>query len=246
MHEDGCPLCGKPVVGDTALLGHLEFGHDLEDPAAYLAQLRAPAQQKRSLGTGARRILRAAGTALVVLALAGGALVGYQRLVVEADADTAAADTTPTTAPAGSTDDAPAEEPTSTTAPASTTTAPPTTAPATTVATTQPTTTTTTTPAPVAPSDAEFRRPFLLDPAHEGCARRDGKDVHTLSFRFSGSLNITFEGRFHPDRTGDGPHTTTHVVPAGTTGYVDHVVVADPAGAEHEVPVSPPIYLTGC
>ncbi|HEU5081898.1 MAG TPA: hypothetical protein VFU14_01050 [Acidimicrobiales bacterium] len=241
--EDGCPLCGKPVLGRTALLGHLEFAHEVDDPGSFLEELLrpdAPARRRLPVGAAARR----AGPVLAVAALVGASFVGYRQLVVESSADTAAAQaadaeaTTTTTA-------VPAAAPT-TVAPSTSTTAAPTTT-TTTTTTAPPPTTTTTTSTPAAPrSDLEFRKPFLVDAGHDGCRVVDGQAVHTISFTFSGSRNITFDGVFHPDRTGDGRQTTTHAVPAGTRGYLDHVVVLDPAGDAHDVGISPPIYLAAC
>lgn len=245
--EDGCPLCGKPVLGRTALLGHLEFAHEVDDPGSFLEELLrpdAPARRRLPVGGLARR----AGPVLAVAVLGGAAaFVGYQQLVVERGADTAAAqasdvDATPTTSaePAAAS---------TTVAPSTSTTAAPTATPP-----TPPTTTTTTTAAPspttstaTAPGrDVEFRKPFLVDASHDGCRVVDGQAVHTISFTFSGSRNITFDGVFHPDRSGDGHHSTTHAVPAGTRGYLDRVAVLDPDGAAHDVEVSPPIYLGAC
>lgn len=245
--EDGCPLCGKPVLGRTALLGHLEFAHEVDDPGSFLEELLrpdAPARRRLPIGAMARR----AAPVLAAAALAGASFVGYRQLVVERSADTAAAQA-PDDAPATTAE--PAAAPTTvaptTAAPSTSTTAAPTTT--TTTTTSPPTTTSTTTttsPAAAPRSDLEFRKPFLVDAAHDACRVVDGQAVHTISFSFSGSRNITFDGVFHPDRTGDGRHTTTHAVPVGTRGYLDHVVVLDPAGDAHDVEISPPIYLAAC
>ncbi len=357
MGEETCPLCEKPVMGDTALLGHLEFGHDIADPAGYVDQLRNPPRRKRrrdrraanvagppvaarpptvarsprsspapvapkptaptaaepalaapalaapapiapkptapkptaptatepalaapapkpaaprplasrcaapvldeaspaddTEAAGSGRRVRRAAAALVVAVLAGGAVVGYQQLAVDDGQDLASQ---PTAAAA----DAPADEPVSappetaapTTAAPPVTDAPPATAaPPTTEAppiTSAPTTAAPTTTAVEVASDAEFRRPFLVDGAYEGCEVDGDRAVHAISFRFSGSMNITFDGTFFPDRSGDGPHTTTVGRAPRTTSYLDHVVVVDPAGDEHQVAITPPIYLGGC
>lgn len=44
---EGCPSCEKPVMGRTALLAHLEFSHDIEDPIGYLLDLEQPARPSR-------------------------------------------------------------------------------------------------------------------------------------------------------------------------------------------------------
>lgn len=242
--EDGCPLCGKPVLGRSALLGHLEFAHDIDAPAAFLEELLRPDAPARRRGAGLGALARRAAPVLAVAALAAISFVGYQELVVDGDADTAAAQASD---PGPSATTTVAAEPATSAAPPPTTTTPTT--------TTAPPATTTTAPAPTtaAPTttaidrgDLEFRKPFLVDARHEGCRVEDGMARHTVSFSFSGSRNITFEGEFLPDRTGDGPHTTTQAVPAGTRRYLDHVVVLDPAGEPHEVEVSPPVYLGSC
>ena len=245
MSEAGCPLCGKAVMGDTALIGHLEFGHDIAAPEAYLEQLRRPADTKRTLALGP--LVRRAGIAVGALALAGAAFLGYQQLVVDGDSDVAAADAGPATTSALEAPTTTAPPTTDTTEPPATTEAPTTTsAPTTTAAPTTTTTTTEATPAAAPTADLEFRRPFLVDASHDGCSVRGSEAVHAISFRFSGSRNITFDGRFYPDETGDGPRETTHAVPAGATGYLDHVVVQDPAGTGHKVAISPPIHLGTC
>lgn len=247
MNEE-CPLCGKPVMGRTALLGHLEFGHDVADPGPYLEQLLRPDEHRRRRGPGMRALARRGGVPLAGLALVAGALLAYQQLVVESPADTAAADTIDTADEAvADRSDAVEAAVSPTIAPVdpTTSTAAPTTAAAITSTTTPPTTAAPTTTT-AARSDLEFRKPFLVDASHEGCHVRDGQAVHTISFTFSGSRNITFDGEFFPDRTGDGPHTTAHPVAVGTKGYLDHVVVSDPDGEGHEVAISPPVYLGGC
>lgn len=243
--EDRCPLCGKPVLGRTALLGHLEFAHEVDDPGSFLEDLLRPDAPARRVPIGA--LARRARVPLVVAALAGAAFVGYQHLVVDRDADTAAQGADDGAAMPASAEPAAASPtvapPTSTTAELAPTT---TSAPPSTTTTTSTTTSTSTSTTAAPRGDLEFRKPFLVDASHDGCQVVDGQAVHTISFSFSGSRNITFDGVFHPDRTGDGAHTTTHAVPVGTRGYLDHVVVLHPDGEPHDVEVSPPIYLGAC
>ncbi len=112
--------------------------------------------------------------------------------------------------------------------------------------TTTATTTTPTTAAPAASEDAPFRAPFLLNAETTGCTTEGGVDVHEFRFEFSGALNIAFDGVFYPDDSGDGVRTSTHEIPAGSSTYLDEVVVLDPAGNEHPVKISPPLYLGSC
>lgn len=222
---NGCPLCDKPVMGRTALLGHLEFGHDIADPEAYLASLEQPAPSRR--GRGGAALGRRAAVLVVLAAVVGVAVLGAQQLLAD-DATVSA-------------DDGAAADPVTTTsvAPAPTT-----------AATTPSSTSTTTTVAPAttaAPAeDVAFRPPFALEPEVTGCTRAGDVAVHEFRVRFSGALNITFDGVFYPDDSGNGVRTSTHELPAGASTYLDQLVVTDPSGGEHEVELSPPLYLAGC
>lgn len=234
--SDGCPLCDKPVMGRTALLGHLEFGHDIADPEAYLARIEQPGPSRRRAPLGGSGATRALAVVLVLAALVGGGWYGSQALLADDDAELAS--------------DAPSER-TTTTAASATTAAPETTAAPTTTTTAVPTTTTTTmttTAATTAAGDEDlaFRPPFLTDAETTGCTTQGDVDVHDFRFRFSGARNITFDGVFYPDDTGNGERTSTHELPSGSTTYLDRVVVLDPSGGEHHVEISPPLYLGSC
>ena len=237
--HDGCPLCDKPVMGRTALLGHLEFGHDIADPEAYLARLEQPERSRRSRSGAGGRLAKIVAGIVVVAALGVGALLAFQAASGDADVASGPGGSTTTVAPtttAAPSTTAPAEAPTS--APATTEAPAPT--------TTATTASTTTTAAPAVREDAPFRAPFLLNAETIGCTTKGGVDVHEFRFEFSGALNITFDGVFYPDDSGDGVRTSTHEIPAGSSTYLDEVVVLDPAGGEHPVKISPPLYLGSC
>lgn len=230
--SDGCPLCDKPVMGRTALLGHLEFGHDIADPEAYLASIEQPSPSRRRSPLSGSGATRALVVVLVLVVVVAAGWYGSQELLADDDAEVAS--------------DAPSER-TTTTAASATTTAPETTAAPTTTTTAAPTTTTTTAaPAATGDEDLSFRPPFLTDAETIGCTTQGSVDVHEFRFRFSGARNITFDGVFYPDDTGDGERTSTHELPSGSTTYLDRVVVLDPSGGEHHVEISPPLYLGGC
>lgn len=228
---DGCPLCEKPVMGRTALLGHLEFGHDIADPEAYLASIEQPGTaRKRSRPGGAGGATRVLAVVLLLMALAAAGWYGSQELLADDDAEVAA----------DATDDDPSERTTTTTTASAPTAVPQTTAAPTT------TTTTTTTTATTGDEELPFRAPFLDDAETTGCTTQGDVDVHEFRFRFSGARNITFDGVFYPDETGNGERTSTHELPSGSTTYLDRVVVLDPSGGEHHVEISPPLYLGSC
>ncbi len=284
---DGCPLCDKPVVGETALHGHLEFGHDIADPAEYLARLRAPVTEKKGRRS-ARRAERkasggggkASGDASRASADAGGRR--GRRAAARAEEDrserTLPGWSSSPSSPSGASSDGLPEIPA---APAT----PSVTMPSLDDGRRRPGALVGVAVAAVAlavggyvawstlladgddatsagaesadgdapsdpsspdPATADFRAPFLLDAAALGCTVEGDVALQEVGFRFSGARDITFDGTFYPGESGDGPRTTVHRLPAGTSTYLDEVVVTDPSGGTHAVAISPPLRLPGC
>lgn len=240
MSEPGdltaCPICEKAVVGHTALLGHLEFSHEVIDGEAFLQSLGDP-EPVRSWGPiirwGAIALGAVLGIALVATVLLGGADDGATPV---AAAGTASSTTQPESDESG-------DQTTTTTS-----TVPPTTAAPTT--TTPPTTTSTTTstvPPERDPVDAaDFRKPFVTGAAVASCTSDGTTDRYTVAFTFSGAREIVLDGVGFPGDSGDGDHEIEHEAPAGSTGYLDHVNVADGAGDVQRADITPPLYLGGC
>jgi hypothetical protein len=234
---DGCPNCAKPVMGRTALLAHLEFSHGITDPHEYLVSLEAPPP-----GRDWKPILRWGGIGAGALA----ALVGAAVFVAgSGDSPTAVAaagsESTTTVATVPSTTAAPTTTapPTTTTPP---TTVPPTTAPPTTAPPAKPV---------KAPSggavDADaFRAPFLNDAHVVSCTPGEDTDRYEVGFSLSGARDIVFGGVGYPGDTGNGDQVIVREAPTGSTGYLDHVTVADGGGSEHRIEITPPLYLAGC
>lgn len=232
--SEQCPTCGKPVMGRTALLAHLEFSHEVAAPQDFLRALEHPPRERRNW----QPILKLSGVVVASVALAvGGFVVVSGASNGDAAVDAAASDTGgPTTAPS-TTEASTTTQPTTTTAaPTTTTTVAPTTVPTTTQ---------------VLPRDAElaeedFRKPFLRDAHVVLCRSSGGQDVYRVGFTLSGSRDIVLDGDAYPDRTGDGLHVVDRPIAAGSTTYLDEILVADGGGTEHAVPVTPPLYLGGC
>ncbi len=224
---DGCPTCGKPVMGRTALLAHLEFSHGVDDPVGHLLALETPDRPAREWKPYAAW----GAAAVVVLAVIVGGVVVLGGSSGDADlaaagVETAAATPMPSTTAAPSTTLAP------------TTTVPPTTVP--------PTTAPPATGLDDGTVGVEFRRPFLRDAHVVGCAPGGDGDRYTLGFVLSGAHDIVLGGVHFPDRTGDGAQTVDQIIASGSTAYIDRVQVFDGGGTAHVVTVTPPVYLGGC
>lgn len=233
---EACPTCGKPVMGETALVAHLEFSHDIDDPHEYLRSLEAPEP-----GRDWAPILRWGGVGAASLAALVIAVVAIGLLSGDSSADVAASEgATTTTAAVPETTAAP-----TTTAPP-TTTVPPTTAAPTTTTTAPPVTQPAKAPAGGDVDTGDFRKPFLRDARIVACEAGGDADRHEIGFSFTGARDIVFDGVGFPDDTGDGAHTMVHRAAPGSTGYVDHVSVADGDGNEYQVPITPPLYFQAC
>lgn len=232
MADQTCPMCAKAVMGRSALMGHLEFSHDVEDPATYLDELEHPPKERRDLRRLRTGALLTANVVLVVVALSVGGALG------SADASETSIGSSPSTAPPSAAP--PATDPPETTVPP-TTTVPTTTTvpPATTVSSTMPT-------SEVALSVADFRKPFLLDAEVIGCEAAAGVDTYEIGFVLSGARNVVLDGTPYPDDTGDGEHVVRHQLPSGSVTYLDRVDVADGAGNLHRVEITPPVRLARC
>jgi hypothetical protein len=235
--RDCCPVCAKPVASSSALAAHLEFAHDVSDPDGYLAALDQPPKVRRRPVPGRRSILAASAVVAV-----GALLAGAVTLLSGGEDETALAAGTSasTTTPKPPTTAAPPTAVPATVA-ETTTTEPP--------ATTAPTTTsppTTTSAPPEEPASGPFRRPFVTDARVKSCTLDGGVYVYEIALTLSGSRNIVLGGELLPGSSGDGDQTIEHEVPSGTTGYLDHVDVADAAGNSHELDILPALHLPGC
>lgn len=238
---DRCPSCDKPVQSRVALLDHLEFGHQIEDPVGYMLDLQHVPRRRYD-----RRPLFAwAGVVAVILAAVVGGIAALSGAGPDDEPDLAAASS-----------GAVVDDPTST----PTTDAPPTTAAPdveASASTTVPTTAApppTTPPAATAPSPtaaepvpaASFRKPFLGDASVVSCSTVGAEDVYVVGFTLSGARDIVLGGESFLGDSGDGAHEILHATPSGTTGWLDRIVVTDGDGDEHVVPITPPLHLGGC
>lgn len=229
-----CPSCDKPVQSRVALLDHLEFGHGIEDPVGHVLELQHVPRRRYDR----RPMLAWAGVVTAILAAVVGGIAALSGAGPDDDPDLAAASSDPVVAPTDTTATAPAPPPepvetTTTAAPAPTTTASPVTSPPTTVAAT---------PVPA----ASFRKPFLRDAHVVSCTTVGVEDVYVVGFSLSGARDIVLGGEAFLGGSGDGAHAIRHAEPAGTTGWLDRIVVVDGAGGEHAVPINPPLHLGGC
>lgn len=231
---DRCPSCDKPVLGRVALLDHLEFGHQIEDPVGFMLELQEVPRRRYDR----RPMFAWAGVVAVIVAVLVGGVVALSRSGPDGDPDLAAASSGPdalasttSSAPSSTTTAAPAEPPPSTVAPPTTAARTPTTAPPDTVA-----------PVPA----ASFRKPFLADAHIVACSTVGTEDVYVVGFDLSGARDIVLDGEAFPGASGDGPREIRHATPTGTIGWLDRIVVTDGAGDEHAVPITPPLHLGGC
>ena len=185
-----------------------------------------------------RPMLAWAGVVTAILAIVVGGIGALSGADGDDDPDLAAAssdpaDVAPTSSSTTSAPSAPAEV-TSTTTPATTTTLPMTTT------TLAPTTVPTSVPV------ASFRKPFLVDAHVASCSTVGAEDVYVVGFSLSGARDIVLGGQAFLGGSGDGAHEIRHSAPAGSTGWLDRITVADGLGDDHAVPITPPLYLGGC
>lgn len=238
--QERCPSCDKPVQSPVALLDHLEFGHQIEDPVGYLLELRHVPRRKYDR----RPMLAWTGVVALLLAAVVGSIAALSGAGDGGSPDLAAVSSEPSAPAPTAQPDGPT--PSTATAPASVATTI-----TTTVTVAAPTTTATTVPAAPPTSEAQlaasdFRKPFLRDAHVVDCTTVGADDVYVVGFTLSGARDIVLGDEVLAGRSGDGDHEIEHAIPAGSTGWLDRIEVADGAGVGHAVSVTPPLFLGGC